>query len=194
MYISESNFYLRSVRFTLQASSHLGAAHKLIGNALPISARVCKVKLAMNLVYIGKISCLCLLSKCFCAVFMVFRASIRQYIPDKLPNRLCRLLQISANHCRLVSVPPLSKLTRELISNTIVKKVPISLCQFPGANVAFHIGAYVNKLIKPFIHVALGKEDHSHSHLCPTNNSNKFVFVWGWEGVCMCVVWCVWGV
>ena len=85
----------------------LGAAHKLIGNALQISARVCKVKLAMNLVHIGKISCLCLLSKCLCAVFMVFRASIQQYIPDLLPNWLCRLLQISAKHCLLVSVPPL---------------------------------------------------------------------------------------
>ena len=74
-----------------------------------ISARVCKVKLSMNLVHIGKISCLCLLSKCLCAMFMIFRASIQQYILDLLPNRICRLLQISAKHCRLVSVPPLTK-------------------------------------------------------------------------------------
>ena len=93
--------------FTLLTS--LGAAHKLIGNALPISAIVCKVILAMNLVHVGKIGCLCLLFKCLCAVFMVFRASIRQYILDLLPNRLCRLLQISAKHCRLVSVPPLTQ-------------------------------------------------------------------------------------
>ena len=63
----------------------------------------------MNLVHIGKISCLCLLSTCICAVFIVLRASIRQYIPDLLPNRLCRPLQISAKHCRLVSVPPLTQ-------------------------------------------------------------------------------------
>ena len=91
-----------------KAIIRLGVAHKLIGNALPISARVCKVKLAINLVHTGKISCLCLLSKCLFAVFMVFRASIRQYILDLLPNRLCQLLQISAKHCRLVSVPPLN--------------------------------------------------------------------------------------
>ena len=87
---------------------YIGTTHKLIGNALPISARVGKAKLAMNLVHIGKISCLCLLSTCLCVVFMVLRASIRQYIPDLLPNRLCRLLQISAKHCQLVSVPPLN--------------------------------------------------------------------------------------
>ena len=87
---------------------YLGEAHKLIGNALQISARVCKVKLAMNLVHICKINCLCLLSKCLFAVFMVFRASIRQYILDLLPNQLYRLFQISAKHCRLVSVPPLN--------------------------------------------------------------------------------------
>ena len=94
---------------TLVASKicFLGTAHKLIGNALPISARVGKTKLAMNVVHIGKISCLCLLSTCLCAVFMILRASIQQNIPDLLPNRLCRLLQISAKHCRLVSVPPL---------------------------------------------------------------------------------------
>ena len=34
-------------------------AHKLIGNELPISARVGKATLAMNLVHFGKISCLC---------------------------------------------------------------------------------------------------------------------------------------
>ena len=84
-------------------------ARKLIGNSLPISAKVSKAKLAMNLVHIGKISCLYLLSKCLCAVFMAFWASIRQYILDLLPNRLCRLLQISAKHCRLVSVPPLGQ-------------------------------------------------------------------------------------
>ena len=48
---------------------YLGAAHKLIGNALPISARVCKVKIAMNLVHVGKINGLCLLSTCFCCVY-----------------------------------------------------------------------------------------------------------------------------
>ena len=47
---------------------------------------------------------------------------------------------------------------------TLLYKILISLCRFPDANVAFHTGAYVNK---PFIHVALGKEVHSHSHLCP---------------------------
>ena len=85
----------------------LGTTRKLIGNTLPISAKVGKAKLAMNLVHIGKISCLCLLSKCLCDVFMVFRTSIRQCILDLLPNQLCQLLQISAKHCRLVSVPPL---------------------------------------------------------------------------------------
>ena len=50
---------------------YLGTARKLIGNALPISARVGKVKLAMNLGHVGKFSCLCLLSKCLRdAVFM----------------------------------------------------------------------------------------------------------------------------
>ena len=34
---------------------YLGAAHKLIGNALQIFARVCKVKIAINLVHIGKL-------------------------------------------------------------------------------------------------------------------------------------------
>ena len=101
--------FAKNINFSEMAClwCELGAAHKLIGNALPISAKVCKVKLAMNLVHIGKISCLCLLSKCLFAVFMVFRASVRQYILDLLPNQLCRLLQISAKHCRLVSVPPL---------------------------------------------------------------------------------------
>ena len=75
---------------------------------MQISARVCKVKLAMILVHIGKITCLCLLSKCLYAMFIVFRESIRQYVLDLLPNWLCRLLQISAKHCRLVSVPPLN--------------------------------------------------------------------------------------
>ena len=49
----------------------LGVAHKLIGNTLPISARVGKAKLAMNLEHIGKFSCLCLLYMCLRAVFMV---------------------------------------------------------------------------------------------------------------------------
>ena len=66
----------------LACGNFLGVEHKLIGNALQISPRVCEVKLAMNLVHIGKISCLCLLSKCLCAVTCLwfFRASIRQYI------------------------------------------------------------------------------------------------------------------
>ena len=46
----------------LQRTYFLGTAHEVIGNALQISVRVCKVKLAMNLVHVGKISCLCLLS------------------------------------------------------------------------------------------------------------------------------------
>ena len=46
-----------------------------------------------------------------------FRASIRQHILDLLSNRLCRLLQISAKHCRLVSVPPLiSKILQNIVS------------------------------------------------------------------------------
>ena len=38
--------------FCRRCSTPLGAAHKLIGNALPISAIVGKVKLAMNLGHI----------------------------------------------------------------------------------------------------------------------------------------------
>ena len=85
----------------------------------------------MNLVHIGKISCLCLLSKCLCAVFMIFRASIREYILDLLPNRFCRILQISAKHCRLVSVPPLRKSIRELGRSTFLTRVQCNDIQGP---------------------------------------------------------------
>ena len=46
-------------------------ARKLIGNALPISAKSRQGQISNESCTIGKFSCLCLFSKCRCAVSMV---------------------------------------------------------------------------------------------------------------------------